>query len=88
VTCKQLSISIAPVCIYRRDFLPKNPRLLVTVSQISVSITLSAPSHFQGPTILNLVFTWALNAQQAVILTPFETIWENDGAEPMSRASW
>src|SRR6202035_894442 len=68
--------------------LPKNPLRLVTVSQISVFITFSAPAHFQGPTNLNLVLTLALSAQTKVIFQPLTTISEKDGADPMSSASW
>jgi hypothetical protein len=44
-------------------WLPKKPRRRATVSQISVFMTSSAPSHFQGPTSHDLVLTLALRAQ-------------------------
>jgi hypothetical protein len=68
-------------------YIPKNPRRLETVCQISVAITSCAPFHFHGPSNLNLVLTLALKAQQIRIFQPRAATEVKDGADPMSVAS-
>ena len=61
---------------------------LETTCHISPSITLLAPSHFHGPTSLNLVFTFVIKAQQMVIFHPMAKSSVKEGAVPASTASW
>lgn len=71
-----------------KDYIPKNPRRLEMVDQISVSMTCCAPFHFHGPVSLNLGFTLALRAQQRVSFKPRGRREVKEAADPMSVASW
>jgi hypothetical protein len=72
----------------RIDSIPKNPPRRVMVDQSSVLMISSAPSNAHGPMIRNLVLKLAPSAQVRNIRGPQVSMYEKEGADSMSRASW